>query len=172
MIFYLGIDNGVSGSFGWVDGNREQYGFFPTPTFSELDYTKTERHVTRLDLNALIQKVHATVADPMFQAKYSIHVIMERPMINPMRFRATISAIRAWEATLIFLSMYKWSRITIDSKEWQKQMLPKGITGPANLKEASKQVGCRLFPHLKDAINKHGDADSILIAEWGRRNKR
>ena len=48
-------------------------------------------------------------------------------------------------------------------------MLPKGIEGSAELKKASKDIGCRLFPSQADLINKHKDADGLLIAEWARR---
>ena len=48
-------------------------------------------------------------------------------------------------------------------------MLPKGCKG-AELKAASKDVGIRLFPQHKEIIVKQKDADSLLIAEWARRN--
>ena len=56
----------------------------------------------------------------------------------------------------------------IDSKEWQKVLLQKGVKGP-ELKKASQDIGCRLFPKLKDIIIKQKDADGILIAEYCKR---
>ncbi|MHC4574386.1 MAG: hypothetical protein ACYS76_09695 [Planctomycetota bacterium] len=47
-------------------------------------------------------------------------------------------------------------------------MLPKGCK-KEELKKASIDIGCRLFPYHKEQIIKHKDADSLLIAEWARR---
>ena len=41
----------------------------------------------------------------------------------------------------------------IDSKEWQKELLPSGCKGE-ELKTASRDIGCRLFPKYKDLIIK------------------
>ena len=53
----------------------------------------------------------------------------------------------------------------IDSKEWQKILLPKGLKGSDELKKASLDVGKRMFPEL----NLKKDADGLLIAEFLRR---
>lgn len=55
-----------------------------------------------------------------------------------------------------------------DSKHWQRILLPKGAKGP-ELKKASMDIGCRLFPEHEKLIRKHKDADGLLIAEWARR---
>ena len=89
-------------------------------------------------------------------------------MINPMRFKAPVSAIRAMEATIIFLETTKIPYAFIDSKEWQKALLPHGLKGE-ELKEASVMVGKRLFPQFAEFIQKHGDADGMLIAEYCKR---
>jgi len=47
-------------------------------------------------------------------------------------------------------------------------LLPQGIKGD-ELKVASKDIGCRLFPEHTELIVKHKDADGILIAEYCRR---
>ena len=39
---YIGIDNGVSGSIGWINNLGTQNGFYHIPTISEQDYTKTK----------------------------------------------------------------------------------------------------------------------------------
>jgi len=59
----------------------------------------------------------------------------------------------------------QWPYEYIDSKEWQKVLLPKGIKGSDELKKASLDIGKRMFPTLK--IKK--DADGLLIAEYLRR---
>jgi hypothetical protein len=66
---------------------------------------------------------------------------------------------------LIALEESQWAYEYIDSKEWQKSLLPKGLKGSEELKKASLDVGKRLFPSLD--IKK--DADGLLIAEYLRR---
>ena len=98
-------------------------------------------------------------------------------------FSTTISAARALEATLIVLEQFKIPFRYVDSKEWQHEMLPKGLQDRipkgtksemtkakkvrrAERKMASRDIGKRAFPHLDFPE----DADSILMAEWARRN--
>ena len=50
-------------------------------------------------------------------------------------------------------------------------MLPSGIKGSKELKEASLQVGIRMFPFLKETIKKQKDADGILIAKYMQRKQ-
>jgi hypothetical protein len=88
-------------------------------------------------------------------------------MVNSTRFNATLSAIRALEATLIALEQAQWPYEYIDSKEWQKELLPKGLKGSDELKNASLDIGKRLFPEL----NIKKDADGLLIAEYLRRKQ-
>jgi hypothetical protein len=93
---------------------------------------------------------------------------VERPYVNPQGFKASVSALRALEATLICIEFAGISYQYVDSRDWQKVMLPKGCKGP-ELKSASMNLGCRLFPKFVDNIKHHKDADSLLIAEWARR---
>lgn len=159
---YIGIDNGVSGSIGWVDNNGVS-GFKPTPVFKTLNYQKTAKKLNRIDVNALeLLLVHIiSIGNPI--------ALVERPMVNPGRFTASTSALRALEATLIILERLNISIQYVDSKEWQKIMLPKGIKGSKDLKMASLDIGIRLFPQFKDIIKKQKDADGILISEWAKR---
>ena len=155
---YIGIDNGVSGTIGILG---KQNHFIETPTITQLNYTKKKSNISRIDvilLRTILQE---------YQPKL---ILLERPMVNPSRFQATASALRALEATLIIIEELFLPYMYIDSKEWQKELLPSGIKGSANLKEASKQIGCRLFPEFTKEIEKHGDADGLLIAEYCRRH--
>jgi hypothetical protein len=92
------------------------------------------------------------------KAGENTYCMIERPLVNPSRFTATISALRCMEATEIVLEEllipYQW----IDSKEWQKVVLPSGLKGD-DLKVAATQVATRLYPRLK-IVN----ADCLLIA--------
>lgn len=154
---FLGIDNGVSGSIGIVNQTSSVY--LSMPIKRVLNYTKSKQFLNRIDVDNLRLILSAYSSLEML-------CLVERPMINPTRFKATVSAIRALEATIIVLEALKIPYQYIDSKEWQKSLLPSGLRGP-ELKLASLEVGKRLFP----SINFKGckDADGLLIAEHGRR---
>jgi len=160
---YIGIDNGVSGSIGLIrqSATERHTEFFPVPTFSEQNYTKAKQNITRIDHKSLLERLRYVAGE--------IHIVMERPMVNPMRFRATTSALRALESTLCILEMLDLSFSYVDSKAWQKMLLPLGVKGTPELKKASIDIGCRLFPEHAEAIRKQKDADGILIAEYCRR---
>lgn len=155
---WVGIDNGVSGSIGIVGEGIEPI-FIKTPTKREQDYTKSKKIVTRLDYSMFMS---------LFSGlnKNDVCVIIERPLVNPTRFNATVSALRCHESELIMIELLGCKHMFIDSKEWQKVMLPKGCAGD-ELKKASLDIGNRLFPQFEDV--KHPDRDGILIAEYARR---
>jgi hypothetical protein len=153
---YIGIDNGTSGSVGII--GPEGTKFFSMPIFTELSYTKEKKNITRINTEILKSNI-MFLTNPI--------VLFERPMVNPGRFAATLSAMRALEATLIIIEQLGYARMYVDSKEWQSVMLPNGLKGE-QLKVASKDIGKRLFPQFATAYKK--DADSILIAEWARRS--
>ena len=105
-----------------------------------------------------------------FFSKYNkndITLLMERPLVNPSRFASTASALRCHEAELIMIEVMGIRHMFVDSKEWQKALLPKGCSGE-ELKKASLDIGNRLFPQFDNI--KHPDRDGILIAEYARRN--
>ncbi len=160
---YVGIDNGVTGTIGVVfpDGTSR---LIKVPVHKEQNYTKKKGNISRIkggELYLFLDDCVAPGVIPVFCA-------IERPMVNPKRFTATISAIRALEATLIVVEMLDLPYMYIDSKEWQKELLPKGCKGD-DLKPASRDIGCRLFPQHREIIEKHKDADGILIAEYLKR---
>ena len=155
---FIGIDNGVSGSIAVLDEQGKVLRYEPTPIFRDLNYTKAKAWVNRIDtklLSAYLQEY-----------RDNCKVVIERPMTNPGRYKAVISGMRALEATLIVLEGNKMPYSFIDSKEWQKRLLPSGLKGQ-ELKEASTMVCKRTFPDIE--IKKDGDGDSLLIAEYIRR---
>ena len=163
---YIGIDNGVTGTIGVMADGYSQFAL--TPVKKEPSYTVAKKTITRIEavvLKAYLKQVMAEYGC----GPESALAVLERPLINPTRFSASMSASRALEAVLCVLEDLEIPRMYIDSKKWQKDMLPKGVTGSDELKKASLDIASRLFPQHGPAIKKHKDGDGILIAEWARR---
>lgn len=151
--YYIGIDNGVSGSIGIFGPTIDDRRFYLTPVKSVRTYTKEEKHIHRVDVVKLRELFKGLPADSL--------VLLERPMVNPQRFVASMSAIRALEATLIVIEEFDFYLRYLDSREWQSVLLP-GIEGSDELKAASLKLGKELWPTAK--FKK--DADSLLMAKW------
>lgn len=152
-MYILSFDNGVSGGVSVLNEQGEVLLHSPTPIKKELSYTKAKNWIHRLNFQDLVEMI-----TPYKHCKCFI----ERPMVNPGRFKATISAIRCLEATLIVLEQLNIPIFYLDSKEWQRKLLPSGLV-KEELKTAAKQIAKRKFPN----ITIH-NADSLLIAEYGR----
>lgn len=157
MRTFLGIDNGVSGAITIISAEGEVVLHEKMPVVTCLSYTKKKQWINRVD----VLKLTKILSDlqPSF-------CMIERPMVNPTRFKATISALRCLEATEIVLELCQVPYQFIDSKEWQRVFLPKSCS-KGDLKPAAVAVCKRLFPKVK-VVN----ADSLLIAEYCRRMKR
>ena len=159
MRYFVGIDNGVSGSFAVLEENKNVLYFDKTPIKKELHWTKTKQFVNRVN--------HREVKKILKPFKSNnIIAVLERPFTDPTKWKASVSAVRAFESTCVVLEQLEIPYCIIDSREWQKEMLPSGIKGSKELKEASLLVGKKLFPKVK--IN-HSDCDGLLICEWSRR---
>lgn len=154
MKTYIGIDNGTTGSIGFVGG---MVNFMKTPVLKCKNYQKVEKNITRINAEAFYLMLSTLNPD-------SSLAIMERPMVNPTRFNASTSALRSFEAQLVVLDILKIPYVFIDSKEWQKELLPEN-TFREQLKHASLAVGNELYPEL--ARVKHPDRDGLLIAHYG-----
>ena len=155
---FVGIDNGVSGGITILNEHAGVILHTKTPVKNCLNYTKTKAFMNRVD----IQKMR----EAFLYAGSDSFCMIERPLVNPGRFKSTISAIRCLEATEILLEERQIPYQFIDSKEWQKVLLPSGLKGD-ELKRAAEQVCKRWFPKI-DIVN----ADSMLIAEYCRRTKK
>jgi hypothetical protein len=160
----IGIDNGTSGAIAIKSDSG--ICFFQIPTFMEQNYTKAKGNISRIDTVKLEALLKEKVSDVTSARAY-----LERPLVNPGRFKATISGVRALEATLIVLERLGIGVQYIDSKGWQKELLPAGTTGSPELKKASRDIGIRLYPQYTDLITKQKDADALLIAEWAWRHR-
>ncbi len=165
MELYLGIDNGVSGSIGYVTKDQSGAGQILMPVKSERRWTKKESYSRRIDW------VEAEKLIKVLMMKYGSHpdetfVLCERPMVNPQMFFASMSALRAHESIIIVLEMIGLSRRYIDSREWQRYLMPR-IRGKEDLKKNSILVAQQLFP-VFEFDNRCEDADGLLIAEYAR----
>jgi hypothetical protein len=157
---FIGIDNGVSGSF-CVVGPQGPLAFCRTPVRKERNYTKEEHYINRLD----IPKLKAWLSKLELPTDTTL-AILERPMVNPRRFAATVSAVRSLEATLIVIEELKYFIRYVDSKEWQSSILP-SIVGTDELKAASLTRGKSIMPSFE--FKK--DADALLMALWAKQEQ-
>lgn len=165
---YIGIDNGSSGSVA-VLGLPTGAQFMQVPTIEVQDYTKAKQRTKRLDhakLLAYLKEIAAAAG-----GADRLHAVMERPLVNPTMFKTTKSAVRVLEAWLILLEQVGISYRFADSREWQKVVLPQGTTGKDELKQASRDIGTRLYPQFSEVIRKQKDADGLLIAHWAMQAK-
>ena len=164
---YIGIDNGTSGTIG-ILGEHNMV-FIETPIVKEQSYTKKKEIISRVDINKLYEVFAEAMNNEGCQPSDCM-VVMERPMINPEMFKTSMSASRTLEAELCVVEMLSMPHMYIDSKQWQREILPQGIKGSPELKKASRDIGKRLFPVHEFWIDRHKDADGILIAYWARKN--
>ena len=156
---YIGIDNGVSGGITILNEEEGVVLHIKTPVKNCLNYTKKKAFINRVDFDKMRDALILSGGNPAL-------CMVERPMINPGRFTASISAMRCMEATEILLEQLQIPYQFIDSKEWQTKLLPSGLKGD-ELKKAATDVSKRLYPRLK-VVN----ADCLLIALHCLRSKK
>ena len=156
----IGLDNGATGSMAVWDSNTNVMTMYKLPTKKELDYTKKVKHITRIDyplFRDLLQEIKKDTNN-------DIHVYMEKPfMAGAMFLMVSINAFRCMESQLIALEECQIGYTVINSKDWQKHILPSGIKGSKELKKASLDIARRLYPYLSEKLNLD-NADSVLIA--------
>ncbi|MGD9157020.1 MAG: hypothetical protein PVG39_01310 [Desulfobacteraceae bacterium] len=166
-MIYFGGDNGSTGNYGVIysDGWAE-YRSYPVKRVQ--DYTKKKQEVTRLDAEEWMLELRDIVGR---QPQDQIRIFLERPFVNYHGYaiKTSLNAVRFFEAQLVVIELLGISYDIIDSRMWQKELLPAGTKGP-ELKKKSLDIGIRLFPQLKETIRKMKDADGLLIAEWARRH--
>ena len=167
----LFFDNGTTGTVGWIygGGNYADYDMIEVPVKKRASFHKDPRSTTVID----VEKLKGTIRDWMEQGKLiskDVIAYRERPMINPKRWQASMSASRADEAETIMLEQMGIEDHYVDSKAWQRHVLPssgKAGTTSDMLKAESMDIGLKEFkddPGIVQCIRKHGDADGILGA--------
>ena len=165
----FGLDNGSTGTISCINKVDGTISFMKTPSRVELDYTQDIKYINRIDVVEL-KKWFETNISLMKDDNRFIIVILERPMKNPTRFEQSISACRAFEATLIILEELNLKYIVIDSKQWQHYFFGKNTTN-IDLKLESMRKGLdvlkknfkKQYNEISEIIKNHGDADSLLI---------
>lgn len=187
----LGIDNGISGSIALMDPKGKIVFYEHVPVYSEQKWTKAK--VKKLKTGIKVQHDKITLIDverlQSMLVKYTsvipdIHCFLERPAISynsKWGMHTAVSASMSWAYVVYVLKRLKIARTDIDSKEWQKELIPEA-TGSHNkeymktlkagernslLKEASYMFAQGICPKFKS--NDPGDADSICLCEYGRR---
>ncbi len=153
----VGIDNGVTGSIAVLYADKT-FTWWKTPTVKCCNYTKVERHLERINFPKLLRFL-----SNLSSMNEVVLAVMERPMVNPKRWVASTSALRCLEATIIALEMCGINYAFIDSKEWQKELLPEGTKGSEDLKAASDALAIKKYPIH---VFKNGEGDSCHIAEY------
>lgn len=169
----IGIDNGSTGTLcSWIINNQIE--FIETPAKTELNYQKEINYIDRLDHGFLTNWLKNIIkrAKKIYKDELKVIIILERPMVNPQRFDASLNAIRVFEAMLVIIQQLNLNYIVIDSKQWQHYYFGKD-TQFIDLKIESLKKGIEIINalHIKneiitDLIKKHGDADALLITKF------
>lgn len=155
----IGIDNGSTGSIGIIAPEYRR--FLETPSMKSF-LGKAERKIMRVNHVELMKLFGGMVRDNYVS---DIKAYIERPYTG--RFmNAMLPGQRAFEATLVCLETHRIAYEVIDSKAWQKSIIGASVKGSDNLKAASAAIGKKFFPDFSDIIDKHGDADGLLIAYY------
>lgn len=171
------------GSIACLIPEKQYIDYLETPAFECNDYTQEIRKMNRIDIIELKEwfEKHLKFAKKIYKNKIKVIVILERPMVNPQRFRESGYALRAFEATLITLEMLKLDYIIIDSKKWQHHFFGKD-TAQIDLKKESLKLSLNILTdeyekdniyeldisNMKKLINSHGDGDSLLMCRYAK----
>lgn len=175
----FGIDNGVTGTVSCIIPELKNYiDIIETPVIESDNYTQDIQKINRINISEMINwlKKHLNFAKELYKDKIKSIVILERPMVNPQRFKNSLIAIRAFEATLIVLESLNLQYIIIDSKKWQHHFFGKDTT-QIDLKKASLNLSLEIlknhkkeliydFNYLSELLKKHGDGDAFLICSY------
>lgn len=176
----FGLDNGTTGTICCMIPEINYIDFIQTPNKESIDYTQKIQYISRIDINKLIEWFRNNIkkVKQFYKNDVKSIVILQRPMVNPQRFKQSGHALRAFEATLITLETLNLNYIIIDSKKWQHYFFGKN-TSQIDLKEESKKLGLTILQNNKnnqnekeievmlECVKRHGDADGLLICKFG-----
>lgn len=155
-MYFIGIDNGTTGSIAIIDENLKIHHFGAIPFKRTINYTKKGKVISRIDF----EKLNSLLS----QFQNDSFCITEYPAINPKFVNTSILAARAFEALLIVLEFNKIPYEIIPSKTWQKLLLPK-MKNSKDLKLAADEKAKQIFG-INDIPK--GFGDSLLLAYYLR----
>lgn len=161
----LFFNSGTTGTVGWL-GYRGMSKMVEIPVKKRTSFHKVPHSMTVIDVEELERRICYWM-DWGYTEPAAVIAYRERPVINPKRWSESLTAIRADEAVTIMLERMGIKYQYVDSKAWQRHILPsfgKAGTTSDMLKAESKDIGLKMFKSLSDIIEKHGDADGILGA--------
>lgn len=173
----IGLDNGATGTICAIIPQFKYLDFIQTPSIISLDYPKDIQYINRVDTEEITKWIKKNIkkAKKFYKTEIKSIIIMQRPMVNPQRFKQSGHALRAFEATIIALQKLKLDYVIIDSKKWQHYFFGKN-TMLLDLKAQSMKKGLQNLNNyqikkknkeqMSDIIKKHGDADGMLICQF------
>ena len=170
----IGMDNGATGTVcAWIP-EHSWISFQLTPSKRQQNYQKQTKSIDRVDHQKLKEWISEAirVGKKHYKSKLKTAIVLQRPMVNPQRFDASLNAVRALEATLIVIQQLQLSYIVIDSKLWQHQFFGKSTIG-LDLKLQSLKRGLEQLKKIEGTQKmqqtalQHGDADALMIAKFG-----
>lgn len=149
--YFIGQDNGITSTVAILSDNDKPV-FRKTP----VKQSNGEKRLNHEEYKKLLEPYSGKAI-----------AVLERPMINPSRFKSSISAAKCHEAMRICLEELDIPFIVIDSRIWQNPLFV-GKYKKLTTKQASTELGNELFPEFKQS--KHTDRDSLLMAYYAKNN--
>lgn len=85
----FGLDNGTTGTMSCIIPNKQYIDIIETPVIEAFDYTQEVQRMNRIDFITLKNwfEKHLNFAKNIYKKKIKPIVILERPMVNPQRFK-------------------------------------------------------------------------------------
>jgi len=154
----IGIDPGVGGAAAALNSRGVVVSLDDTPTFSAPLGKHRRRVYDTAAMRAMLWQ--------FIEGDHALHVIIERqqPLPKPgmiARFSAGYG-FGLWIGLLVGLQI---PHTVVVPQRWQRRML----LGQGDSKARALLAASRLFPGLVIPKNRHGRADALLLAEYGRR---
>jgi len=93
----FGLDNGTTGSIACLSTKGNYVNFQETPVIECYDYTKEVQRINRININLLKDwfNYHINFIKNNYNKNIKIVVVLERPMVNPQRFKQSRICIKS-----------------------------------------------------------------------------
>lgn len=156
-MIYIGIDPGLTGAVGVLDGSESVV--YDTPIAKE---GKRTVYVPK-EMDAILRLVKGAAN----LHKEQVHVFIER--VHSMPHQGVASSFNFGIGFGMWLGIIAALNLPVDKvtpQNWKRTMLH----GQQKDKDSARIRAIELFPNVSLALKKHhGRADALLIAEFGRR---